>query len=110
VHGTNTPASIYQAVTHGCIRMHPDDVAALFELVEEGTAGAIVYEPILLVEAGGEIWLEVHPDVYRRGRGTPLAQVRALAGSLGLDGRMDWSVAGRLVSGHDGIAQVVTLR
>lgn len=110
LHGTNAPTSIYQAVTHGCMRMHPDDVAVLFELVEEGTAGAIVYQPILLVEDGGEIWLEVHPDVYRRSRGTPLAQARELAASRSLDGRIDWAIAGRVVAAREGIARVVTLR
>lgn len=110
VHGTNAPTSIYQAVTHGCMRMHPEDIAVLFDLVEEGTAGSIVYQPILLGEDGGEIWLEVHPDIYRQGRGAPLAQARALAASLGLDGRIDWSVAGRVVAARDGIARVVTLR
>jgi hypothetical protein len=30
IHGTNNPIAVGLAVTHGCIRMYPDDVAALF--------------------------------------------------------------------------------
>jgi L,D-transpeptidase ErfK/SrfK len=30
IHGTNHPGSIYGLVTHGCIRLHPDDIAMLF--------------------------------------------------------------------------------
>ena len=30
IHGTNNPIAVGLAVTHGCVRMYPDDVAALF--------------------------------------------------------------------------------
>ena len=43
VHGTNVPTSIYGFTTHGCIRLHPDDVESLFEAVQVGDAGAVVY-------------------------------------------------------------------
>ncbi len=67
IHGTNAPSSIYRATTHGCIRMHPDDVAALFARVAEGDAGRAIYEPVLVaVTSDGRVFLEVHPDVYRR--------------------------------------------
>jgi lipoprotein-anchoring transpeptidase ErfK/SrfK len=36
IHGTNEPASIGKAVSHGCIRMRNQDVEALFALVEPG--------------------------------------------------------------------------
>jgi len=110
IHGTNAPASIYQSVTHGCIRVHHDDVATLFELVLVGTPGRIVYEPVLLAEAYGDIWLEVHPDVYRRIRMTPAEQVRQAAVDLGLDGRIDWEAAARVVAARHGIARIITLR
>lgn len=38
IHGTNEEGRIGQAVSHGCIRMRNDDVIALFEQVEIGTA------------------------------------------------------------------------
>ncbi len=37
IHGTNNPASIGQAVSKGCIRMHNNDVEHLFQRVEIGT-------------------------------------------------------------------------
>ncbi|QJC52443.1 L,D-transpeptidase [Paenibacillus albicereus] len=37
IHGTNEPASIGRAVSHGCIRMHNEDVLALSALVPIGT-------------------------------------------------------------------------
>lgn len=36
-HGTNEPELIGQAISHGCIRMHNQDVVDLFEQIEIGT-------------------------------------------------------------------------
>jgi L,D-transpeptidase ErfK/SrfK len=110
IHGTNAPASIYGTVTHGCIRMHPDDVAALFSLVEVGSPGVTLYEPILLAEEDGEIYLEVHPDAYRRMAGAPAHSVRAIAAALGITERIDWEEAGRVVQRKAGIARPVAAR
>lgn len=41
IHGTNNPASIGQAVSLGCIRMHNHDVENLYEYVEIGTPVSI---------------------------------------------------------------------
>lgn len=37
IHGTNDPASIGKDVSHGCIRMHNEDVLELSHLVTIGT-------------------------------------------------------------------------
>jgi L,D-transpeptidase ErfK/SrfK len=67
VHGTNVPSSIYRFTTHGCIRLHPDDVENLFAYMAIGDAGRLVYEPVLVGYDGADVYLEVHADVYRRG-------------------------------------------
>ncbi len=36
-HGTPHPETVGKAVSHGCVRMYPRDVAELFDLVELGT-------------------------------------------------------------------------
>ena len=36
LHGTNEPGSIGRDASHGCVRMHNDDVEELFEMVEYG--------------------------------------------------------------------------
>ena len=37
LHGTNNPASIGQAVSHGCVRLRNEDIAFLYDLVPVGT-------------------------------------------------------------------------
>src|SRR5713101_4858235 len=48
IHGTIAPRSIYTFQTHGCIRLHPDDIASLYPQIAVGEAGEIEYEPSLL--------------------------------------------------------------
>lgn len=65
IHGTDAPSSIFGYTTHGCIRLFPDAIRALFPKVRVGTPGVIVYAPILVARTpDGHIYLEVHPDVY----------------------------------------------
>jgi L,D-transpeptidase ErfK/SrfK len=108
IHGTNAPSSIYQAVTHGCIRVHPDDIAQLFTKVPVGTRGVLVYEPVLVARLGDTVLLEVHPDVYRRGPADIEAYVRAkTSGWEGLEA-IDWARVRAIVAERAGIPRVVS--
>jgi L,D-transpeptidase ErfK/SrfK len=110
IHGTNTPSSISHAVTHGCIRVGADDIRALFESATIDMPGDLIYEPILLATVGGEIYLEVNVDVYRRVATRPLDVVKELAAQAGVTSRIDWRVAAAVVAAHEGIARVITGR
>jgi L,D-transpeptidase ErfK/SrfK len=68
IHGTNNPIAVGLAVTHGCIRMYPDDVAALFPLVPVGTPVRLINEPIKVAWVDGELLLEAHPPVDAEGQ------------------------------------------
>jgi lipoprotein-anchoring transpeptidase ErfK/SrfK len=37
IHGTDAPAMIGSAVSHGCLRIHNTDIRRLLRLAEEGT-------------------------------------------------------------------------
>jgi len=69
IHGTNNPDAVGMAVTHGCLRMYPEDVERLFQAVSVGTPVALINEPIKISRVEGEIWLEVHPPVDAQGQG-----------------------------------------
>jgi L,D-transpeptidase ErfK/SrfK len=68
IHGTNNPIAVGLAVTHGCIRMYPDDVAALFPLIPVGTPVRLINEPIKVAWIDGELLLEAHPPVDAQGQ------------------------------------------
>ena len=59
IHGTNHPVSVYSYRTHGCVRLHPDDIEALFNAVDVNDRGVIVYLPVMLARLDdGRIFLE----------------------------------------------------
>jgi L,D-transpeptidase ErfK/SrfK len=68
IHGTNNPIAVGLAVTHGCVRMYPDDVAALFPLVPVGTSVRLINDPIKVAWVDGELLLEAHPPVDAEGQ------------------------------------------
>ena len=107
IHGTNAPASIYHHQTHGCIRLHPDDIRELFEILTVGRVGEIVYQPLLLAVVDGHVFLESHPDVYRRFP-NQLDQLRSSAEKERLTDAINWSMAVAVISKQEGIARDVT--
>jgi len=68
IHGTNNPIAVGMAITHGCIRMYPEDIEALFPLVPVNTPVWLVNEPVKVARVGGQVWLEVHPPVDDQGQ------------------------------------------
>jgi L,D-transpeptidase ErfK/SrfK len=46
--------------------MHPDDIAAVFEMIEIGAPVYLIYEPVLVALDDGAVFVEVHPDIYGR--------------------------------------------
>ena len=46
IHGTNKPYGVGMKVSHGCIRLYPEDIETLYDLVNEGTKVNIVNQSI----------------------------------------------------------------
>ena len=110
IHGTTAPTSIYRFRSHGCIRLHPDDIQVLFDKVEAGTEGRIIYTPVLLAQLpDGRVLLEVHTDIYKKA-GDPMAAVRRLAQNHGLTDLIDWERVKEVVRRKEGLAREVTLK
>jgi L,D-transpeptidase ErfK/SrfK len=66
IHGTDVPWSVGRLTTHGCIRLYPEHISKLFRLVKPGMPGELVYQPVKFGEQGGQIYVEVHRDLYHR--------------------------------------------
>ncbi len=63
IHSTNKPAGVGMRVTHGCIRMFPEDIEALFGLVPVGTTVHVVNQPVKLGWHAGTLFVEIHPPL-----------------------------------------------
>ena len=60
IHGTNQPYGVGMRVSHGCIRLYPENIEYLYELVEIGEKVTIINEPFLLARQDGDIYFESH--------------------------------------------------
>jgi L,D-transpeptidase ErfK/SrfK len=108
IHGTNAPSSIYRYASHGCIRMHPEDVAQLFERVAVGTRGVLIYQPVVMALIEGRVWLEAHPDPYRLA-GDTAAYVKATAEGEGIANRINWARVSAVLRVRAGRPEDVTI-
>lgn len=69
LHGTNKPFGVGLRVSHGCIRLYPEDIEALFGMTPSNTPVEIIYQPekagirnqVLYVESH-----EPHEDIDKR--------------------------------------------
>jgi L,D-transpeptidase ErfK/SrfK len=62
IHGTNRPWAVGRRVTHGCIRLYPEDIPMLFQMVPNGTKVTIVRQPVKVGVKGNSVYIEVHKD------------------------------------------------
>jgi L,D-transpeptidase ErfK/SrfK len=63
IHGTNQPYGVCIRVSHGCVRLYPEDIARLFPEVPEGTSVTIVNQPYVAGWYNGQLYLDAHPPL-----------------------------------------------
>ena len=132
IHGTNRPSGVGMRVTHGCIRMFPEDIEYLFDEISLETPVRIINEPVKVGWDGGELVVEVHeplavalpePVVAEgvagegdgvmaepveielppvRDRMTSLTE-QFVAATNARPGRLDWDLAERVLARADGM-------
>ena len=63
IHGTNKPYGVGMRVSHGCVRMYPEDIEKLFPEVKVGMPVNIVNQPVKVGWLDKKIYIEVHPQL-----------------------------------------------
>ncbi len=64
LHGTDVPWGVGMNVSHGCVRLYPEDIERLYSKVRIGTPGRFVYQPVKFGWRGDSLYVEVHDDLY----------------------------------------------
>jgi L,D-transpeptidase ErfK/SrfK len=102
IHGTNNPVAVGLAVTHGCIRMYPEEVAALFASIPVGTKVWLINEPVKIAYVDGEGQVaQVDPEVLSQKLRLALRQDTAA---------IHWDFARKALETATGVPTVVGLR
>ncbi|MET0281899.1 MAG: L,D-transpeptidase family protein [Steroidobacteraceae bacterium] len=60
IHGTNKPYGVGLRSSHGCLRLYPEDVAKLFEMVNPGTQVTVVNQPFVFGWHEGQLYLQAY--------------------------------------------------
>jgi L,D-transpeptidase ErfK/SrfK len=113
IHGTNKPSGLGMRVTHGCIRMFPEDIAALFSMVPVGTPVTLVNQPFKMGWAVDGLYLEAHrplTEEQETGDWTATELTRQyVAATTEREGRVSWQVAESVMHDGRGLPQFVSL-
>jgi hypothetical protein len=112
IHGTNKPWGVGLRVSHGCVRLYPEDIARLFHEVPVGTQVHIINEPYLAGWRNGQLYLEVHQPLAedtKRWNGSlkPMEQV-VVKKAADSPEKVDWEKAGIIAREARGIPVPVT--
>ena len=63
IHGTNRPYAVGRKASHGCIRMYPEDIPKLFQMVPKNSRVTIVRQPVKVGRINKRVYVEIHKDM-----------------------------------------------
>jgi L,D-transpeptidase ErfK/SrfK len=118
VHGTNKPVSVGRNVSHVCLHLYPEDIAALFASTAVGTPVRVIEEAAEVAWIGDRLFVEAHPSKAQADdidMGKPfspdmpqklISRVAMLAGDR--QGLVDWEAVRRAGIERRGIPIPVT--
>jgi L,D-transpeptidase ErfK/SrfK len=132
IHGTNRPAGVGMRVSHGCVRMFPEDIEFLFERIRVNTTVRIINAPVKIGWNGDTLVAEIHPLLESAPPPVDEAQIERLDADTELPepaangkdpltyvteqfivatserpGQLDWDRVEELVERSDGIPEAV---
>jgi L,D-transpeptidase ErfK/SrfK len=107
IHGTNKPYGVGMQVSHGCVRLYPEDIEVLFKKVSVGTPVRIIHQPYMTSWDGNMLYLEAHESLKKwagqkkQQQKSLLKQLHQSAAEKGAT--VDWEKVDRILQRADGI-------
>jgi L,D-transpeptidase ErfK/SrfK len=105
IHGTDKPFGIGMQVTHGCMRLYPEDIETMFGQVAVGTPVRLVFQPYKAGWHNGMLYIEAHPPLEGENRLDQTALVETVVNATRdhPDYRVDWDTVRHLAEVAEGI-------
>lgn len=117
LHGTNRPYGVGRRVSHGCVRLYPEDIARLFTQIPIGTPVTVVDQEVKLAWNGDTLLLEAHPNQQQAdmleedGEFDPAHsawhEYRILDAAGRYAARLDWHAIGRALEERTGLPTAI---
>ena len=110
IHGTNQSFGVGARVSHGCMRLYPEDIEKLVWEVPVGTPVRIIHAPYKVGWRGDELILQAHqPLVEFEDENIETVLRQQLGEGLG-GGRNDWELTHRTARAARGVPVVIGAR
>jgi len=97
IHGTNRPAGVGMQVTHGCIRLFPEDIAELYTMVPVNTKVNLVDQTTKVGWSRGALFVERQAPLEGTDNPAHLDPAEldrvVKAATAGLESTVDWETA-----------------
>jgi L,D-transpeptidase ErfK/SrfK len=117
IHGTNQPYGVGLRSSHGCVRLYPENIARLFDMVKVGTRVQVVDQPFLFGWRDHTLYLQAYPVLkddhrdWQHGQRHLLAQLLTpqLRAKLKAEGlQIDWQSVAAVAGAPRSIPVAVT--
>ena len=82
IHGTNKPYGVGLRSSHGCVRLYPEDIEKIFQMVPNGTQVRVVNQPFLFGRHDAQLYLQAYTVLEDDKRDWKNAQKKLLSHSL----------------------------
>lgn len=120
IHGTNKPYGVGRRVSHGCVRLYPEDISRLYDDVQIGMPVRVVDQDVKLARRDSQLWLEVHPnqkqadEIERTGTFAPRRpaelEFKVIRAAESDRDRIDWAAVGKAARERRGVPVPVLSR
>ena len=107
IHSTNKPAGVGMRVTHGCIRMYPEDIEILFSEIPVGEKVLIINQPYKVGWSLDGLYMEAHmpleEDAETLGKDMTSVTEMLVAATSKRNGPVDWDRVRMIFEQADGL-------
>jgi L,D-transpeptidase ErfK/SrfK len=113
IHGTNKPYGVGLQVSHGCVRLYPEDIEVLFKKRPVGMPVRIIHQPYMTAWDGDRLYLEAHEPLEKWAGQKPKLKKKLINDLKQIITKqkvsIDWEKVDRILQRADGIpTQILT--
>ena len=111
IHGTNKPDGVGMQVSHGCVRLFPEDIRLIFSLTNIGLQVKIIDEPFKIGILGNQIFLEIHETLVTEDINISYKNIQSMIETFmierQLEATIDWKRVREVLENKTGVPTLI---
>lgn len=109
IHGTNQHDGVGTRVSAGCIRMMPEDIEYLYELIAVGTSVRVINDPLKFGFDNGSVYIQIYPPLIKQKNINLKTRADRLLAKLGKE-KINYKLLNEELINPTGLSKVVARR